>query len=546
MFSGGARRARSAGRRGVLYKTHVGPTTGTNAFSAALNWSPPGVPVSGDDVCVTADGTYTVAIGPEGASVNSVTIGGSSGTATLSVTAGPAGPAGLTYAAASSTTAHGELALDSTDGHLTGVSSSAVFTNNGTLSLLKGAGGTRYVQVIVDNTASGTVTVTSDDVRVNANTAVTNAGTWTVASGGQVVMSNGSSFTNTGLLTNNGTFVQQGGTFTQSAGSESGNAVVVSSATLADSAGSGTFQLVGFDNTLTGTIPAGQTVTVLGTPSAPSTTHFASATVVNNGTLALDSSNGQFALVDAGSLTNNGTLNVNQGAGGTRYLRVPVTNASTGTVNVTAADMRQDAGTTDTNNGSWLLGDGARQLLAGGSSLVTGATGTLGFTVNVATPGVSQITGGAVTLGGRLLVNTIGTPPLGTVYTPVSGAAVSGSFASFEYGPNDYTVGTTASTMSITAVAPFTMVTKPAKFVRMKQKQVALATVKDPVRAAAYSVTIDWGDGHQATGTFKTNRKGGIAKGTHTYTAAGTYTVATTVHASDGTTITMTNTATVR
>ena len=266
-------------------------------------------------------------------------------------------------------------------------------------------------------------------------------------------------------------------------------------------------------------------------------------TVVNDGTLNMDSNNGDFSLIQDGALTNNGSFNLVQGSGGTRYLRVPVTNSSTGTVTITNSDVRQDIGTANVNNGSWILGDGGFVNQAGGS-ITTGATGTLGFTVH-APSAVSQISGGTVTLGGRLKVDTIGSPTLSSAFTPITGATVSGSFASLEFGPNAYTVAKTASTVTLTTGTPFSMTAKAVHVVQEEPTKVTVATVTDPTPASSYTVNVDWGDSTQSAGTFTANGTGGTAKGAHAYALPGSYTVSTTIHGSDGTTITKTATATV-
>jgi len=41
-------------------KSWAGPTSGTNSWDDGANWSPSGVPTGSSDVCIKADGTYTV------------------------------------------------------------------------------------------------------------------------------------------------------------------------------------------------------------------------------------------------------------------------------------------------------------------------------------------------------------------------------------------------------------------------------------------------------------------------------------------------------
>src|SRR5262249_27904572 len=142
-------------------------------------------------------------------------------------------------------------------------------------------------------------------------------------------------------------------------------------ATLVDSAGGGAFDFGCHEcgNVLTGTIPSGQTVRVVG--GLLSSAAVTLDDVTNNGSLVLDSSKGDYALVDGTSLTNNGSLQLLQGAGaGTRYVRVPVTNASSGTITVTSNDVRFDGGTTTTNNGMVAVGDGAGMVVSNGGTFV--------------------------------------------------------------------------------------------------------------------------------------------------------------------------------
>jgi hypothetical protein len=481
-------------------KTWVGPTTGTSSYATPTNWSPSGMPGNTDIACITAAGTYTVQA--EGSvSVEAFIVGGPSSDATLEILGDAAhGNATLTISAASSTNANGTLLIDA---------ASAANTAE-----LTGAG------------------------------SFTNDGTITIASTGSVALTSPSTFTNAGTITNNGAFTLTSGTFDENGGATSGNPPVLYSVTLNDSGGTGSFQLAGAAK-LTGTIPAGQTVTVEGSATYGSASaDFLSATVTNNGTLALDSTSSNYAEILDGSLTNNGELDLNQGGGGVRYLFASVTNASTGTVHVTSTTVLQYNSTTDTNDGSWLLGDGAVMTLNSGSKFTADAGGTLGFTVDPALTASAQIqlSGGTETFAGRLLVDTVGTPALGSAF--VVACCATGSFGSYEYGPFDYTP-TIASSLKLTAIAPFTMTNKAVHVAQDTPVKVTLATVNDPVVAASYTATVDWGDGHQSAASFTKSGTGGTVKGAHAYDLPGSYTVATTVHASDGTTITQNAQATV-
>src|SRR5580698_2764986 len=57
-------------------------TSGGNWFNPS-NWSPAGVPTNVDAAIITNNGTYTVSILTNAATVYSLTLGGSSGTQTL-------------------------------------------------------------------------------------------------------------------------------------------------------------------------------------------------------------------------------------------------------------------------------------------------------------------------------------------------------------------------------------------------------------------------------------------------------------------------------
>jgi hypothetical protein len=438
---------------------------------------------------------------------------------------------------------NGTLIMDSTTAAYSLVQSGAI-TNNGSMVFGATAASPRYLRVAVTNSASGTMTVNSSNVIQDASTTTTNNGSFTINASGVLALTAGSVFTNAAPLTNSGALNLSGATFNQNAGSVSGNEVVIASSTLVDSVGTGAFSLRGNSN-LSGTIPAGQTVTLLGGPSVGTVISLGGGTVVNNGTLIMDSTDASYSLVQSGAITNNGSMVFGATTASPRYLRVPLTNSATGTIAVNSADVNQDAATAITNNGTLVVGDGGHLFLSAGSSIVNSGGATLGFTVNAGT-GVSQITGGPVTLGGsRLLINTIGSPVLSTVYTPVSAATVSGSFGSLEFGPKAYTVGTTASTVTVTVGTPFVLVGKnlspkadiPATF--------TVATLTDSTPASSYTVSIDWGDSSQSAGTATISGTGATIKGKHGYAAVGTYTVTTTVHGSDGTTITKTGIATV-
>jgi hypothetical protein len=111
------------------------------------------------------------------------------------------------------------------------------------------------------------------------------------------------------------------------------------------------------------------TLHIEGSGSGNGTLNLAQAsTITSHGVVSMDSTNGNYSLLDgAGLLTNQGQFNTTQGSGGTRYMRVSLTNAAAGTVSIGATDTRQDQGTTTNNNGAW-------NVLAGGVYSLTGGT----------------------------------------------------------------------------------------------------------------------------------------------------------------------------
>ena len=249
-----------------------------------------------------------------------------------------------------------------------------------------------YIETPLTNQAGGTVTIGAPDTRQDATTLTTNSGTFTVASGGKLSLTGNSSFTDaTGALTLTGTMTQSGGTFTQSGGTESGNPVDLSSVTLADSAGTGSFDDIGGGSTLTGTIPAGQTVTVDGRTTNVS---LAVTGVTDDGTLALTSNSaGGYAQITGSGLgltvASGGVLSTSLASAGSVpcYIETPLTNQAGGTVTIGAPDTRQDSTTLTTNAGTLQVLNGGHLTLSGNSTLSN--TGTLGVTVNGTAGGIS-------------------------------------------------------------------------------------------------------------------------------------------------------------
>jgi hypothetical protein len=403
---GGAMRSTAAPPAGCDNWTGLGLD---NLWSNVLNWSN-GVPDSTKDACIL--GASDDALLQSNGAAKSLTLGGASGTATLHVQGNvPGGNAQLNLGSASDVTAHGVLSIEATSGQYSLIDGAGPLTNHGTYQTLQGAsGGVRYLRIPLINAAGATVSIGAADTRQDTGSTATNNGVFKVAAGGGLSMTGGSTFNNnagtmpiaaTGSVTGNGVTFNQGGT------TVTGGPVTLYGSNLAMvGAGAGSFSLQA-NNNLSGNTVAGQTVTVQGSTSGGNSTTTVVGNVTNGGTLAMDATGGQYALIGgSGTLTNNGTFKTLQGgAGGTRYVRINLTNNAAHTVSIGAASTVQDQATTTTNKGAFTVLAGGGYGLSGGATfnnsagtVTLAATGPL--TGNGATfmQGGGAITGGSVTL----------------------------------------------------------------------------------------------------------------------------------------------------
>ena len=133
--------------------------------------------------------------------------------------------------------------------------------------------------------------------------------------------------------------------------------------------------LGGPNGTQTLVLPAGNFSFSLGADTA----------VTANGVLTLGDSGGGFSvLAGPGPLTNSGHLNCTVGGGGVRYLRVNITNAAAGIVDI-GTTTNQDQGALTTNSGTVTIEAAGNLALSSGSSFANNA-GTVSnngtFTMN--------------------------------------------------------------------------------------------------------------------------------------------------------------------
>jgi hypothetical protein len=273
-------------------------------------------------------------------------------------------------------------------------------TNNATIDTQVETGGSvDLLETALTNASTGTVEVKSGEFRQDNNTSTTNTGTFQIDAGGSFTMTTGSdAFANdAGTVVDTGAVaLNNGASWSENGGSESGNAVTLTGGGLADSGtvgSAGSFHIE--DSVLvSGTIAAGETVSMLGIPSHNATANLNTGTVTNNGTIVLDAqASGGVPAVSNGTLDNNGTIETQVETGGSYdALEATLNNASGGTVEVKSGEFRQDNNTGTNNSGTF-------QTDAGASPGYTLTTGSDRFTNqasgSVANSGAIKLTNGA-------------------------------------------------------------------------------------------------------------------------------------------------------
>lgn len=440
-------------------KTWSSATSGS--WGNAKLWTPSGVPTSTDDVCVTALGTYTVTLPPNGGVAKTLTVGGGSGEVTIDVAGESYDNAGntsnetdLSVVESATFAANTKLILEATS-----ASTEAKVEPHGAGAGLVGGSVVEAGQIEALNTgapwanrikpaslqiepgaslldASGTLLFLKEGEGAYP-WSLTNEGAFTVAAGASVEMKSSfagkAGFINDGAVVNDGSITMNGtsgtSTWTQSGGSVSGNELVLQNgATLVDSAGIGQFLVSNGGGAVTGTIPAGQTVTVRGEPFDSGGETYYSTTLslgakqlVNDGALVLEapgsgeSSGGSVFLTD-GSIQNNGKILAQvEDPSWADHLEAGLTNGPAGTVEAQGGSLEQTAGTSTTNEGVLTVGPSALYLLQEGSSFVNESDGTLSPQIAGPTSvGTFQMSGpccngpGTFTAGGTLLPVLLG------------------------------------------------------------------------------------------------------------------------------------------
>jgi hypothetical protein len=471
-------------------------TAGDGLWSTATNWSSGAAPGNSDDVCLPDIGhSYTVTLEPiagsGGGTINSLTVGTTSGsdTETLDIvgqsfvsggeTRNGEG-LGLANGGTDTINATGSVVLDSTSGGGTALPSDTPGGPAGLGDSPFGGGAIlhNFGQIVaessdfptwneqlnanVTNEPGGSITVVSGSLQQQTSNTVTNQGTVTTDAGGDYDVTSGGTndvFTNDGTVANNGTFEVGGqtGTFTQN-GPVTGNPVLIEAgSTLADQAGAGAFTLEFDTPILTGTIPAGQTVTVRGASAINggetqngTTLSLGGTTVTNDGTLVLDATAdgtkmlpgdtvGGGVTLGSGTLANAGTLQIKtDDPTWTNVIEATLANGHAGTATVSGA-LKQDTAVPTTNDGMFTLTPGAVYTLLQGGSFTNAADGTLATQIASASSFGSFVLQspccsgpGTVTAGGTLTPQLVGgfAPSAGAEFRIVAlnGGAFTGTF----------------------------------------------------------------------------------------------------------------------
>ena len=377
----------SAASAQAVCKTWKG---GNGNWGTASAWSPEGVPGSSDSVCIVAPAT--VVIPANGGVAKTLTVGGGSGEVTIDVVGESYDNAGntsnetdLSVVENATFAANTKLILEATNattnakvephgaggglvggsvveaGQIEAVNKGAPWANRIKLANLQIEPGASLLN------ASGTLLFIKEG-EGGYPWSVTNEGTFTVAAGALVEMqpsfSGKAGFINDATVVNDGSITTHGAEWTQQGGSVSGNEVVLQSgSTLADSAGAGSFLANNASFTLTGTIPAGQTVTVRGEPYNYGGELYNSTTLstggkelVNDGTLRLNPTGsgetGGSVSVESGSIHNNGLI-VAETETPTRITQLleSLTNGPSGRLEVNGGVFQGNNGALTTNEG---------------------------------------------------------------------------------------------------------------------------------------------------------------------------------------------------
>jgi hypothetical protein len=417
---------------------------GSGSYTDPAKWgsSDPGtLPGSSDDVFITAAGDYTVNyFGPPGVqrSVGSLTLGNaSSGTQRLLIkTANGTGDGRLEVLGSATITSHGQAIVDqdstglSAQGNLPQLNLNGPSTNAGEI-LARSVGPFDHTLSIGSGTLTntGTIHVQSGQFTIRH---VINTGNVIVDPGAQLYVDTGSQSIgvthNGGTVTNNGDIYLYTSGWAQNGGTITGNPVRIFTGRLADSAGTGSFIVMGNGNKISGTVPAGQTVQ-FGSPTDEMSNYMNiqsdGFTVAPGGTLVIAPPPANGAEVLDNPLTVNGTLQIK--AGTTHAIvGAGMTVGAGGTVDVQTGELLLRR--SPVNHGTVTIAPGAKVQLSGDGFT---SDGTLNF--QIASPAsfgvITRISAATTNLGGTANGVLTGgyVPAAGTAFKVID-TAIAGAF----------------------------------------------------------------------------------------------------------------------
>ncbi len=516
---------------------------GTGQWANGSDWSN-GEPAAGNDsvVCITAAGS-DVQVQNVDASIGQLVLGGSSGSpVTLDVITSDTLQSGVEVGADSQIDATGVVELTSAADASTFYASlssmpTATITNDGTIET---SGYKTLLYGNLTNDASGTVTLHAATTEINTQTII-NKGSLNVEAGATLELFSPRFTQSSGTIDNLGTITQNNNTFDMAGGAETHNPIEFSGyVQFTDSAGTGSFQTEA-GNSMVGTIPAGQTVTVTSTASVESNMNFTSP-VVNHGTLVLDvGAANQGDGFEGSPLQNFGTIDV-RAVGAGALFNATVTNEPGATIRATGAGfvVNHDL----QNDGRLLLGPGTK-LTDNGYPIREGTAATLGVTIGTHDSALVAESGCTISLAGSLAVTTTTALPRGTRARPIGSPqlTVSGRFSRLSFPSTAYSVA--YGPTSVTLTVPFTAKGRAVKAIAGRSTRFTLATISGAPAGARFSSEISWGDGSKSAGTVAVRGTTAVVTGVHRFARKGTFVVRVVIKDSDGTLRTVTDRASV-
>lgn len=562
--------AAPSGAQPACTDSWIGSDTGTTNWNASgSNWSD-GLPGGSSIACINEAGTYTVLWNGSG-SAAAVEVGGAaSGIQTFEISGG-----NFPTTQDSEVLSGGELSLassSSSDAILSGGSNSLTVDAGGSLST---SGTTENANVALPLVNQGSMTLGATTNLLSGDT-ITNEGSVSVLSG-STVTENAATFTDaSGSLVNNGTFNGEN-EWIQSGTNESGNPVLANVGTFIDSAGTGSFQV--HTTTIEGTVPAGQTVTALGsdamgtssvgltvegtldcetTATSPfcsfytDNSSFPGITVATGGALETSGPGSNPLCANAGCADISANLQID--AGGTYTVSNPYSVYSAPAYSGSGPEGTLiSAGTVQVTSTGWLWVSGCASFESNGTLGVTVGSSVPPPSAHLGNPGTieaDQCPSNVFDVGGTLAVDTDGTPTSQTVITNVAAEMTSVDFSNFSFGLDYYAVSypSPSGEVEVTPGTPFSAF--PTTFSAAEGEPVttpqvaAFTTNGEP---GTYSASVNYGDatGTQPATVTPSGVGGTVAGLTHTFIAPGTYTVTTTISSSAGTTIPVSKSVTV-